>query len=75
MAGVTTLTSFAQSVTASPRDYHARMVSRPQSKFTHLTDAKFQEGPRRLSAAVERERSAGPGPVRERYDVRVLSLR
>lgn len=72
---VRTLTYFAQPVTASLRDYHARMVSRPQSKFTYLTDAEFDAGLRRLAADAERERSAGPTPVRERYDVAVLSLR
>ncbi|MGW7363129.1 methyltransferase domain-containing protein [Streptomyces sp. NPDC054841] len=67
------LTSFAQPVTRSLREYHARMVSRPQSKFTHLTPAEFHEGLRRLEFDAEAEPLTRPVPVTERYDVAVLS--
>ncbi|WP_254878496.1 bifunctional 2-polyprenyl-6-hydroxyphenol methylase/3-demethylubiquinol 3-O-methyltransferase UbiG [Streptomyces sp. NA04227] len=66
--------SFAQPVTASLREYHDRLVTRPQSKFTHLTTRQFQDGLRRLEAAVERESEGEPMPVTERYDVAVFSL-
>ncbi|MFG3258710.1 class I SAM-dependent methyltransferase [Streptomyces sp. NPDC048172] len=60
-------TSFAQPVARSLREYHARMATRPQSKFAHLTPERFQEGLERLARAAE----SGPSdePVLERYDV------
>lgn len=70
---VRSVTSFARPVTASLRDYHARMTSRPQSKFTQLTAAEFQEGLRRLRADAQEEPTTRPVPVIERYDVAVLS--
>ncbi|MFJ8692474.1 class I SAM-dependent methyltransferase [Streptomyces roseolilacinus] len=36
--------SFARPVAAGLREYHARMASRPQSKFTRLAPAEFREG-------------------------------
>ncbi|TGA96767.1 class I SAM-dependent methyltransferase [Streptomyces sp. MZ04] len=71
---VRTVISFARPVTAGLRDYHARMTSRPQSKFAGLTAAEFQEGLGRLRADAEDESTTRPVPVRERYDVAVLSL-
>lgn len=71
---VRTVTSFARPVTASLRDYHARMTSQPQSKFTQLTAAEFREGLRRLEADAQVVSVTCPVPVAERYDVIVLSL-
>ncbi|MGW1884745.1 class I SAM-dependent methyltransferase [Streptomyces sp. NPDC001970] len=68
------VTSFAQPVTTSLREYHARMATRPQSKFTHLTSDQFHEGLQRLAAAARAESLTGPAPVTERYDVAVLTL-
>ena len=65
-------TSFAQPVTTGLREYHARMATKPQSKFTHLTDAEFQSGLRRLEA--DAEPVTRPRPVQERYDVVALTL-
>ncbi|MBH5336718.1 class I SAM-dependent methyltransferase [Streptomyces pactum] len=68
------VTSFAQPVTASLAEYHARLTGRPQSKFTHLTDEEFHQGLARLEAAARTEAPDGPRPVLERYDVAVFSL-
>ncbi|MFG3510541.1 class I SAM-dependent methyltransferase [Streptomyces sp. NPDC047821] len=61
-AGLTlrTVTSFARPVTSGLREYHARMVSRPQSKFLRLTDAEFAAGLRRLAADARAEPETGP---------------
>ena len=67
-------TSFAQLVTISLREYHARMATMPQSKFAHLMDAEFQSGLRRLEVDAAAERDTQPCPVVERYDVVVLKL-
>jgi hypothetical protein len=61
---------FALPVTASPRDHHDRLVTRPQSKFGHLTPEQFRAGLASLEAAA---RAGGAGPVLERYDVAVFS--
>ncbi|MFC1438896.1 class I SAM-dependent methyltransferase [Streptacidiphilus sp. N1-10] len=66
--------SFAQPVTSGLREYHARMATMPQSKFTHLTAAEFQSGLRRLEADAAAEPVTRPRPVVERYDVVVLAL-
>ncbi|GAA2094243.1 hypothetical protein GCM10009801_62080 [Streptomyces albiaxialis] len=66
------ITSFAQPVAADLAEYHARLVSRPQSKFTHLTDEEFRGGLARLETAARDEKDV-PRPVLERYDVAVLS--
>ncbi|MGW1187680.1 class I SAM-dependent methyltransferase [Streptomyces sp. NPDC002559] len=71
---VRTVTSFARPVTTGLRDYHARMTSRPQSKFTRLTAEEFGDGLRRLAADARNEPVTRPVPVTERYDVAVLSL-
>jgi hypothetical protein len=71
---VRTVTSFARPVTASLRDYHTRMASQPQSKFTQLTAAEFRDGLRRLKADAQVERMTCPIPVTERYDIAVLYL-
>ncbi|MYW01572.1 class I SAM-dependent methyltransferase [Streptomyces sp. SID3343] len=65
--------SFAQPVTTSLRDYHARMSTRPQSKFVHLTEREFRAGLELLEADAAVESSARPTPVGERYDVAVLA--
>lgn len=70
---VTQLLSFAQPVTSSLREYHARMATRPQSKFTYLTDAEFREGLQRLERDALAEPPSRPAPVNERYDVLVLT--
>ncbi|MFF0483021.1 class I SAM-dependent methyltransferase [Streptomyces sp. NPDC004435] len=67
------VTSFAQPVAASLAEYHARLVSRPQSKFTYLTDEEFHRGLVRLEAAARSEALGEPRPVLERYDVVVFS--
>ena len=67
-------TSFAQPVTADLREYHARMATMPQSKFTHLTDSEFRAGLRRLETDAAAEPLARPRPVFERYDVLALTL-
>lgn len=64
--------SFATPVTASLGAYHARLVTRPQSKFTHLTAEEFHEGLVRMEAAARDEARDGPRPVVERYDVAVF---
>jgi len=66
-------TSFAQPVTTSLGEFHARMSTRPQSKFTQLTDHEFAEGMTRLGADAEASDSATPRPVLERYDLLVMS--
>jgi ubiquinone/menaquinone biosynthesis C-methylase UbiE len=68
-------TSFAQPVTRSLRDFHARMTTRPQSKFAHLTAQQFADGLQRLATAAGLEPLDRPSPVLERYDVAVFSLR
>ncbi|WP_369201334.1 methyltransferase domain-containing protein [Streptomyces sp. PU-14G] len=73
--GLEEVVSFAQPVTASLADYHARLVDRPQSKFTHLTSEEFREGLARMDAAVGNEAADRPQPVLERYDVAVFSRR
>jgi hypothetical protein len=65
--------SFAQPVTVSLTEYHARLINRPQSKFTHLTDAEFRQGLTRLETAARNEALDTPRPVLERYDVAVFS--
>ncbi|GGZ30305.1 hypothetical protein GCM10010387_24830 [Streptomyces inusitatus] len=65
--------SFAQPVTASLAAYHARLIGRPQSKFTRLTDEEFHRGLARLEAAARAEATDRPRPVLERYDVAVFS--
>lgn len=70
---VTQLTSFAQPVTASQREYHARLATGPQSKFTYLTEAEFREGLQRLEHETLAEPPSHPAPVNERYDVLVLT--
>ncbi|OIJ88971.1 hypothetical protein BIV25_35395 [Streptomyces sp. MUSC 14] len=67
------VTSFALPVAASLAEYHARLVSRPQSKFTHLTDEEFHQGLVRLKAAARSEALGESRPVLERYDVAVFS--
>ncbi|MET9956871.1 class I SAM-dependent methyltransferase [Streptomyces sp. NPDC006339] len=69
---VAELTSFAQPVAASLADYRARLATRPQSKFTHLTAAEFRDGLARMEAAARAEGREGPRPVLERYDVAVF---
>ncbi|SFF91368.1 hypothetical protein SAMN05216251_1376 [Actinacidiphila alni] len=67
------VTSFTQPVAANLVEYQARLVSRPQSKFTHLTDEEFHRGLDRLEAAARSEALGEPRPVLERYDVAVFS--
>ncbi|CAL9588598.1 class I SAM-dependent methyltransferase [Streptomyces sp. enrichment culture] len=68
------VTSYAQPVAASLAEYHSRLITRPQSKFTCLTDGQFREGLGRMAAAAQREALDQPLPVLERYDVAVFSL-
>ena len=63
--------SFAQPVAAGLREFHARLVSQPQSKFRVLSEAEFAEGLDRLAADAEAQ--VGDEPVFERCDVMVLS--
>ncbi|WP_415952714.1 hypothetical protein [Streptomyces sp. KLOTTS4A1] len=72
-AGFTLDETFAQPVAASLAEYHARLVSRPQSKFTHLTYGEFHRGVVRLETAARSEALDEPLPVLERYDVAVFS--
>lgn len=67
------VTSFSQPVVESLRRYHARMVTKPQSKFNRLTDHEFQHGLGQLAADAAAEDPAHPTTVAERYDVAVLS--
>ncbi|MFE1772732.1 class I SAM-dependent methyltransferase [Streptomyces sp. NPDC059008] len=67
--------SFAQPVTASLRDYHSRLIHRPQSKFASLTPEQFHEGLQRLAAAARAEPVEQQVPVIERYDVAVFCRR
>ncbi|MGG7569160.1 class I SAM-dependent methyltransferase [Streptomyces sirii] len=67
--------SFAQPVTASLREYHARLATRPQSKFASITPEQFHEGLQRLAIAAQAEPVELPVPVAERYDVAVFSRR
>jgi SAM-dependent methyltransferase len=71
---VVAVTSLAQPVTGSLRDYHARMMTCPQSKFVHLSEAEFRDGLQRLGRDAASEPPARPTPVSERYDVLVLAL-
>lgn len=70
---VRTVTSFAQPVTASLREYYERMSSRTQSKFHQIALGEFREGLRALEADALAEPPACPIPVAERYDVAVLT--
>ncbi|MGQ4464670.1 class I SAM-dependent methyltransferase [Streptomyces violaceoruber] len=65
--------SFAQPVAANLAEYHARLASRPQSKFTRLTEDEFHRGLVRLEAAARNETLGKPRPILERYDVAVFS--
>ncbi|MEI5098345.1 methyltransferase domain-containing protein [Streptomyces sp. PmtG] len=67
------VTSLAQPVAATLEQYRARLVGRPQSKFTHLTDEEFHRGLVRMEAAARSQASGKPRPVLERYDVAVFS--
>jgi ubiquinone/menaquinone biosynthesis C-methylase UbiE len=67
------VTSFTQPVTASLRDFRARLVTRPQSKFNYLSAEQFQEGLSRLAAAARSEPLDNATPVYERYDVAVFA--
>lgn len=67
------IVSFAQPVTASLSEYHHRLVTRPQSKFDHLTPEEFREGLGRLEASARDAGIDHPRPVLERYDVAVFS--
>ncbi|CAM5416025.1 hypothetical protein STANM309S_02583 [Streptomyces tanashiensis] len=58
------VTSFAQPVTASLDEYRARLLTRPQSKFTHLIGC---EPPCRGLALVEAAVRDGPRPSRGRW--------
>ncbi|MGW2181889.1 hypothetical protein ACWCXX_28095 [Streptomyces sp. NPDC001732] len=71
---VRTVTSLARPVTAGLRDHHARMKSRPRSKFTRLTAEEFRDGLRRPEADARNGPTTRPVPVVERYDVAVPSL-
>jgi SAM-dependent methyltransferase len=70
---VTRLTSFAQPVTPSLREYHARMATRPVSKLAHLTEAEFRGGLERLEHDVHAESLSREAAVNERYDLLVLT--
>jgi SAM-dependent methyltransferase len=70
---VTTIASLAQPVTVSLRDYHARMTTRPQSKFVYLSEAQFRDGLQRLERDAASEPPSQPAPVSERYDVLALT--
>lgn len=59
--------SFAQPVQLSLRAWRDALALRPQSAFTALSEADFQSGLQRLSAAADTE--ATPVWVYERYDV------
>ena len=72
---VVEVTSFAQSVTGSLREYGERMGSRPLAKFAHLAREEFAEGLARLAADAAAESERQPEPVEERYDVAVLRRR
>jgi SAM-dependent methyltransferase len=63
-----TVTSFSQPVAEDLVSYRQRLSSRPQSKFTYLTDEQFRDGLRRLDADIP----TSVGPVEERYDVLVF---
>ncbi|SHN37889.1 class I SAM-dependent methyltransferase [Actinacidiphila paucisporea] len=70
---VRTVTSFAQPVSASLRQYHTRVSSRPQSKFSQITPEEFHDGLGRLEADAQAEPRAHPLAVVERYDLAVLT--
>lgn len=63
--------SFAQPLTESLTAYHARMATRPQSKFAHLSPTEFTACLTRLHTAATTQHPAQP--VLERYDVVVLT--
>ncbi|MEW5656235.1 class I SAM-dependent methyltransferase [Streptomyces cinereoruber] len=67
------VTSFAQPVAANLEQYWARLVVRPQSKFTRLTDEEFHRGLTRMEATARNKTSVKPRAVLERYDVAVFS--
>jgi SAM-dependent methyltransferase len=71
---VTASVSFAQPVTASLREYHSRMTTRPQSKFSRLTSDQFSSGLGHLATDASNEAPSRPRPVLECYDVVALSL-
>jgi ubiquinone/menaquinone biosynthesis C-methylase UbiE len=70
---VTAITSLAQPVTVSLRDYHARLTTRPQSKLAYLSEAQFRDGLQRLERDAAAEPLSQPTPVSERYDVLALT--
>ncbi len=74
-AGFTVLkvTSFARPVAEDLRTYHARLITRPRSKFGHLTPEEFEDGLHHLAADARRELATGPVPVDERYDLVVAT--
>ncbi|MEX0169180.1 class I SAM-dependent methyltransferase [Streptomyces sp. LMG1-1-1.1] len=74
-AGFTVLkvTSFARPVAEDLRTYHARLTTRPPSKFGRLSPAEFEDGLDHLAADARRERATGPVPVDKRYDLMVLT--
>ncbi|MEW1861454.1 class I SAM-dependent methyltransferase [Streptomyces sp. NPDC088194] len=55
---VVRISSHAEPVAAGLRAYHQRLVTRPQSKFTHLTEAEFATGLARLAADAKAEAEA-----------------
>ena len=59
-------------MSASLAEFHGRISTRPQSKFSQLTDAEFEEGLRRLRVDVAAEPTRAAQIVRERYDVLVF---
>lgn len=67
------VTSFAQPATESLAEYHARLITRPQSKLTHLTTEEFRRGLARVEAAAREEALGEPRPVLERDDAAVFS--
>ena len=75
--GVLADTEASLPVAADLREYHARLVSRPQSKPAALSDDEFEAGPARLAADAAAQSAAGApiaggGAVVERYGVLVL---
>ncbi|GGY17895.1 hypothetical protein [Streptomyces tanashiensis] len=59
-------------MTASLDEYRARLLTRPQSKFTHLIDEEFRAGLALVEAAVRDGAPTEPRPVVERHDVAVF---
>ncbi|GAA2104306.1 hypothetical protein GCM10009801_79830 [Streptomyces albiaxialis] len=68
------VTSLAQPVADGLAAYHARLTTRPQSKFTHLTPEEFRQGLAAMESAAREEATGSPRPVLERYDVAVFAL-